>query len=103
MVCGGVQKRRIKLRVKLPELFLSMALKVLLVDTDEQVCVDTGIELGYDFEMLYISTAEDSPIFDNTKYHKRIQNRLIVQDENGKLIIDDSDESEGVYDCPEGE
>lgn len=74
-----------------------MALRVILQDTDNQVCVDTGIELGYDFDMLYIETAEDSPMFDRTQYHKRIQRRMFIQDDNGKLVLDDSDEVEDIY------
>jgi hypothetical protein len=77
-----------------------MTLKVVLIDTDNQVCMDTGIELEYNFDMLYISTAEDTELVGMNKYHKRICNRLIVQDDNGKLIIDDADEVESLYDLP---
>lgn len=80
-----------------------MTLKVILLDVEEQVCFDTGIELNYDFEMLYLSTAEDVSMFDGTKYHKRSQHRLIVQDLDGKLKVDDADEVEEIYDCPGGE
>ena len=82
----------------MPEYFLSMALKLLLVDTDEQVCMDTGIELDYDFDMLYISTAEDVELAGTNKYHKRQCHRLIVKDITGKLVVDDADETESVYD-----
>lgn len=77
-----------------------MTLKVVLIDTDEQVCFDTGIEIEYDFEMLFISVAEDTQVCGTSKYHKKIQNRLIVQNTNGKLIIDDADETEELYNNP---
>lgn len=77
-----------------------MTLKVVLIDTDNQVCMDTGIELNYDFDMLYISTAEDTELAGMSKYHKRQCHRLIVQDDDGRLIVDDSDETEAVYDLP---
>ena len=84
-------------------IFLSMTLKVILLDVEEQVCFDTGIELDYDFEMLYISTVEDVPMFEGSKYSKRVQNRLIIQDLNGKLKVDDADDTEGIDDSPGGE
>lgn len=77
-----------------------MVLKVLLVDVEEQVCFDTGIELGYDFDMLYISTAEDTGLIGENRYHKRQCHRLIVTDIDGKFVVDDSDETEEVYDSP---
>lgn len=80
-----------------------MALKVILLDTDEQVCLDTGIELNYDFDMLYISTAEDVELVGTNKYHKRQCHRLIVKDITGKLVVDDADETESLYDCPDRE
>lgn len=80
-----------------------MALKVILLDVDEQVCFDTGIEVGYDFDMLYINTAEDTELVGTQKYHKRQCHRLIVKDMTGKLVIDDADESESLYDIPDGE
>lgn len=80
-----------------------MPLKLVLVDTDNQFSFDTGIELGYDFDMLYISTAEDTELIGMGKYHKHTNYRLIVQDGNGKFAIDDEDESDERYDLPNGE
>lgn len=66
-----------------------MTLKLVLLDVEEQVCFDTGMEFEHDFEMLYLESCEDTLIFNNTMYHKRQQFRLIVHDNDGKLRIGD--------------
>ena len=78
-----------------------MVLKVLLVDTDEQFCFDTGIELTYDFDMLYLSATEDIELVGLNKFYKKQQHRLIVNDICGKMKVDDSDEIETLYNSGE--
>jgi hypothetical protein len=68
-----------------------MSLKVILMDTDEQVCVDTGIEVDYDFNMLYIHTSEEYKN-SNDVWVISNQTRMITQD-NNKFIIKDSDDT----------